>query len=114
MRGLMKLCRNSEKRGCNPIIFKYQNVLRSLRKTARYNIQSQWPSEEEIMELDAICRECEFRFFWIERKECPVCESQNFKEAKAFEFFDGEAKIRQDYFLICKNCGTFSRYINLL
>lgn len=114
MKGLMKLCRNSEKRGCHPIIFKCQNVLRSLRKMARYEIQIHWPSEEEIAELDAICRECDLRFFWIEKRECPVCESQNFREAKAFEFFDGETKTREDYFLICKNCETFSRYINLL
>jgi hypothetical protein len=114
MKGLLNLCRNSEKQGCHPYVFKYKQTIRSIRKIDRYNISSQWPSEEEIKRLNEICSECDYRFFWIEKKECPVCERQSFKEVKSFEFFNGEIKTREDYFLTCKNCGTFSRFISLV
>ena len=111
---LMYLCRNLEKEGCHPYIVRYKNGIESARKTNSNEIISKWTPERELINLDEICKKCESRFFGIKRKVCPVCKSKNFKEIKGFEFYSGEIKTREDSFVICKDCGTFSRFINIL
>ena len=110
----MYFCRNLGKEGCHPYIVNYRNRSKSKKNAVPGEIKSKWPGGEESKELDEICKRCESRFFGIKEKECPVCGSKNFKETKGFEFYEGEIKTREDSFLVCKRCGTFSRFIKLL
>ncbi len=96
------------------MILKYKNEFKSTENTDPENSSALWLSDEEWQKLNDICKNCRSRFFHIKKKECPVCESNDFKEIKGFEFYDGDVKIREDSFLICKDCMTFSRFINLL
>ncbi len=65
-------------------------------------------------DIDEICRQCESHFFWIEEKVCPICDSRQFKEVKGFEFYKDDIKIREDSFVECRECRTFSRLIKWL
>lgn len=110
----MHLCRNSEKEGCHPHIIDYKRILNFTKKKEQDKTKLSWPTEEELEKLDEICKKCVARFFGIQEKKCPVCEGKDFREIKGFEFYNGDAKIREDSFLICKQCLTFSRFINIL
>jgi len=110
----MHSCKNAEKKGCHSLIVKHKKRFKSTENNDPEDPISLWHSDEESQKLDDICKKCESRFFHIKKKECPICESKDFKETKGFEFYDGDVKIREDSFLICKNCMTFLRFINLL
>ncbi len=68
-------------------------------------------SSEVPGDLDEICRQCESHLFWIEEKVCPVCGSREFNEVKGFEYYKDNNKIREDSFVECRECRTFSRLI---
>ncbi len=76
--------------------------------------EDNWSFSDVVRDLDEICRQCESHFFWIEEKVCPICDSRQFKDVKGFEFYKDDIKIREDSFVECRECGTFSRLIKWL
>lgn len=61
---------------------------------------------DALRELDDICKNCELRFFEIKKRECSVCEGQEFTERTGLEIQgDGPNKYENSY-LKCNTCET--------
>lgn len=114
MRNLMMKCRNLKKEGCHPKVIEYKKRMDSANLDHKQLQGDDWSWPDVAQNLDAICRQCESHFFWIEEKVCPICDSLQFKEIKGFEFHEDGIKIREDSFVECRECGTFSRLIKWL
>ncbi|KPJ65226.1 hypothetical protein AMJ44_10665 [candidate division WOR-1 bacterium DG_54_3] len=114
MKGLMLNCRNLEKEGCHPKVIEYKKRIDKDKKDNPEHYEYDWFVNEFVRDLDAICRQCESHFFWIEEKECPICNSCQFNEIKGFQYYQDDIKIREDSFVACLKCGTLSRLIKWL
>lgn len=114
MKNLMLKCRNIKKEGCHPKVIHYKKRMDKTKSDKKEQQKDYWSLSEVVQDLDEICRQCELHFFWIEEKVCPICDSLQFKEVKGFDFYRNDIKIREDSFVECRECGTFSRLIKWL
>jgi hypothetical protein len=114
MKNLMLKCRNLEKEGCHPNVIEYKKRMDKTEINNKEKPGDNRSFSDAVGDLDEICRQCESRFFWIEEKVCPVCDGRQFKEVKGFDFYKDDIKVREDSFVECTECGTFSRFIKWL
>lgn len=114
MKNLMLKCRNLEKEGCHPNVIEYKKWMDNNKIDNKEKPGDSCSFSDALRDLDEICRQCESHFFWIEEKVCPVCDSRQFKEVKGFDFYKDDIKVREDSFVECTECGTFSRFIKWL
>lgn len=102
MEGLMFICRNWGDADCHPNVRKWTH-LKEPRNSGETPV---WPAGEELAGSDEICKKCEFRFFEIEKRQCPLCSGNEFSEVRGFVISDKDAKKFENYYLKCKQCGT--------
>jgi len=102
MEGLMYLCGNWGGEECHPDIrkFKYDNRVEPGEKL------SVWPPLDVLSGLDEICKTCNFRYFNVKKKECPVCDSSDLTETKGGKFAYENGRKIEVSFLKCNQCGT--------
>jgi ribosomal protein L37E len=104
MKGLMFNCINWGGMDCHPEV----SVHKYPKNRKRSEDSTLWPIGDELQALDDICKNCELRFFEIEKRECPVCGEVLFAETTGLEInFDGLNKYENSY-LTCQKCGTHS------
>jgi hypothetical protein len=103
LEGLMWICRNWGDSDCHPdvAVHKHPRELKEGDDTAVY------PIDEELRRIDEICRQCEARFFEIERRVCPGCGGSNFSPVQGFIIQDNKDKEKfENYYLKCRQCET--------
>ncbi len=110
----MLKCKNLEREGCHPKVIEYKKRMEKAKSDNKGQPGDNESFIDVVGDLDEICRQCESHFFWIEEKECPICEGHQFKKAKGFDFYKDKIKIREDSFIECRKCGTVSRLIKWL
>ena len=102
MEGLMFSCINWGGMDCHPDV----SVHKHPRKRENGVDTPLWPVGDALRELDDICESYELRFFEIEKRECPVCEGQEFTERTGLEIQGDETKSFENSYLKCNTCGT--------
>ncbi len=102
MEGLMYLCGNWGGEECHPgnRKFKYDNSGEPGEKLPV------WPPLDVLSRLDEICKKCNFRYFNVKKKECPVCDSSDLTENKGGKFASENGRKIEVSFLKCNQCGT--------
>lgn len=102
MEGLMFICRGWGDADCYPDVSKWAY----LKEPRNGNEGPLRPADKELARNDEICKNCEFRFFEIAQRQCPVCNGDEFLEVRGFVISEKEAKKFENYYLKCKQCGT--------
>ncbi len=102
MEGLMFDCINWGGMDCHPDVSMHKQP-KELKNGVDVLL---WPLGNDVKELDEICKSCELRFFEIDKRECPVCGSQEFTEKTGIEIQGDGTKTFENSYLKCKKCES--------
>jgi hypothetical protein len=82
-------------------VYKHPKELDEGEDTAAY------PVNDELKRIDDFCRQCEARFFKIERRVCPLCGGTDFSVVQGFIIQDEKDREKfENYYLKCRQCET--------
>lgn len=104
---LMHRCCDWGEESCHPEVNKHKHP-KELKEGEEILL---WPSGEEQKKLDEICKKCEYRFFEIEKSECPVCGKTPLATPISPDFLLPSSVIEkampERFNYKCVNCGTY-------